>query len=424
MTDWVDFVNFAIAISGLTAALLGLSVTLNATYVKHWERRYFCATFLLLAIYVASDLIAQISMDFLGPQFVWLSRASVFCEMLSSTMLIPLLISYLLTCAGESRRGSPLLRGVLVLWSIYFALLVAAQFSTTIYSFDANNHRIIAGSLFPLLPVTAALLFVVGIIALYRRRNALTKRQRTAFAIYLIVPFLCIFLQAAFFDLRVIVLGTCGAALSMFSFVLADLVDAHIRQREREAEQHARVTALQMRPHFIYNVMSSIYYLCAEDPVRAQQVTLDFTDYLRANFDAVGQEGDIPFTKELEHTRAYLAVERARLEDKLVVDIDCPHTAFRLPPLTLQPLAENAVKHGTDPELPPLYVRISTRETPECSIITVEDTGPGFQVGLPAGYQASALGNIRERLTANGSTIDFRSREGGGTVATIRVPVQ
>ena len=90
-----------------------------------------------------------------------------------------------------------------------------------------------------------------------------------------------------------------------------------------------------MRPHFIYNTMTSIYYLCEQDPKTAQQVTLDFTNYLRKNFSAIAKDGTIPFTEELEHTRAYLAVEQIRFEGEMFVEFDTPHTAFKLPPLTL-----------------------------------------------------------------------------------------
>ena len=208
----------------------------------------------------------------------------------------------------------------------------------------------------------------------------------------------------------------------MLYLIIADQTDAYVRQIKESAQQQAQVMALQLRPHFIYNVLTSIYYLCEQDPTRAQQVTLDFTNYLRANYDAVAQEGDVPFSKELEHTRAYLAVEQARLEDRLVVDFDCPHTAFRLPPLTLQPLVENAVKHGADPELPPLHVRITTRKESDFSEITVEDTGPGFDGATSEDHTPGALDNIRERLAACGATFDIYPREGGGTVAVIRVP--
>ena len=74
--------------------------------------------------------------------------------------------------------------------------------------------------------------------------------------------------------------------------------------------------------------MMSIYYLCKQDPDMAQQVTLDFTTYLRKNFTALASEAPIPFSEELEHTRAYLAVEQAQFDDLLFIDYDTPHVAL------------------------------------------------------------------------------------------------
>jgi signal transduction histidine kinase len=441
----VYYFNLAAASAGIVAALFGLLLALMARYVERWERWYFCATFSLLLAYIGSDLVAQVALVFLGADFTWLARTCIFLELLFSAAIIPLIAAFLLRCAGESWRDSLVFRFEAILFALYVAVLVAAQFGDAVYCISADGHRIVAGPLFPALSISPVLLMVINLVALVRRRASLTQRQRIAFAIYIGIPLVSVLLQAALFDLRIVVVGTSVATLAMFALVLAGQMDAYVRQREEAYRRQSQVMALQMRPHFIYNVMTSIYYLCAQDPERAQRVTLDFTDYLRANFAAVAADGDIPFAKELEHTRAYLAVESARFEDSLIVDIDCPYTAFHLPPLTLQPLVENAVKHGADPERPPLHVRITTRKDPEFSVVTVEDTGPGFDDSiltsearkdgsdglLPSdgiadrtANPASALANIRERLVARGSTLDFTSREGGGTVATIRVPLR
>ena len=177
-----------------------------------------------------------------------------------------------------------------------------------------------------------------------------------------------------------------------------------------------------MRPHFIYNTMTSIYYLCDQDPKKAQQVTLDFTSYLRKNFTAIAREEPIPFSEELEHTRAYLAVEQAQFEDRLFVEYDTPHTHFRLPPLTLQPIVENAVKHGMDPDGEPLRIAIRTRETEEGSQITVEDNGGGFDPRENDGSHI-ALANIRERLKMMcRGKLDILPRKGGGTAVKVTIP--
>lgn len=422
MPEWVHYFNFAAAFSAFTAAFLGYLLTLTTPYVQDWERRYFRFSFGLLIAYTCTDFIAQVSLYFLGPSFVWLSKAGVFCELLFSTTIIPFITAYLLRCSGEDWRTSLLFRGVVALWAIYAAVLVVAQFTDAVYCISADNQQILTGPLYPALVAPPVLLLVVNLIAIARRSPKLTSRQRDAFFAYIGIPLASVLIQAVFFELRIIVIGTNVAALAMFGFVLGDQLSIYVHQREETARQQAQVMALQMRPHFIYNVMTSIYHLCEQDPARAQQVTLDFTNYLRANFDAVAQEGEVPFTKELEHTRAYLDVEQARLEGSLVVDFDCPHTNFCLPPLTLQPLAENAVKHGADPKLPPLHVRITTYEEAGFSVITVEDTGPGIDETDPADDPASALGNIRERLAACASTLEIFPRQGGGTIAIVRVP--
>ena len=103
-------------------------------------------------------------------------------------------------------------------------------------------------------------------------------------------------------------------------------------------------------------------------------MVLDFTNNLRKNFNAIAGADTISFSEELEHTRAYLAVELAQFEDSLVVEYDTPFTQFRLPPLTLQPIVENAVKHGMDPDASdPLIISIRTENTDGGSRIIVED---------------------------------------------------
>ena len=161
-----------------------------------------------------------------------------------------------------------------------------------------------------------------------------------------------------------------------------------------------------------------------DDPVKAKEVTGNFTNYLRNNFTAIAQDKPIPFSKELEHTKAYLAVEQARFEEQIFFEFDTPVTNFRLPALTLQPIVENAVKHGRDPELDPLYISVLTDKTENGVEIRVIDTGPGFGE-IDNDEPHIALNNIRERLEmmCNG-TLTIAPREVGGTVVTVFIPIK
>jgi LytS/YehU family sensor histidine kinase len=211
-------------------------------------------------------------------------------------------------------------------------------------------------------------------------------------------------------------------ALSMYGFALSEQIEQDRRHQLEIANQRASVMVLQMRPHFIYNTLMSIYCLCDQDPQKARQVTMDFTNYLRRNFNAVASDSTIPFSAELEHTRAYLAVEQAQFEDMLLVEYDTPVTNFRLPPLTLQPLVENSVKHGMNPYSGPLHVSVRTRRTEAGIEVIVEDNGPGFDPDDES-KPHTTLANIRQRMEMMcGGSLAIRPRDGGGTVATATIP--
>ncbi len=423
MNNAIDLINFSAAVTGLVIVLLGLFFTLAVNSLEKWTRRFFVALFSVAAAYVASDLLSQVSLIFLGPDYAVLSRIAVFCESFFSSLLMPMITVYLLRCSGERRKRTPLFASMLTLWLVYVALLIFTQFSTEIYSISSKNvyQR---GPWYFVLLVPPAAMMIMNCISLFFRRKQLTKKQRAAFTVYLLIPLGCMLIQMFSYGLLMIVIGTSVSAMIMFVFILLDQVDHSIRQQKENAAQQASITVLQMRPHFIYNTLMSIYYLCKQDAEKAQQVILDFSSYLRKNFTAIAKADAIPFEEELEHTRAYLAVEQARFKDQLLVEFDTPFTDFRIPPLTLQPIVENAVKHGMDPELEPLFISISTRRQDGYAEITVDDSGPGYQ---PADDNEPHIGldNVRERLKMMcKGDLTISRRDCGGTIVTIRIPVQ
>ena len=423
MNNAIDLINFSAAVTGLVIVLLGLFFTLAMKSLEKWTRRFFVALFSVAAAYVASDLLSQVSLIFLGPDYAVLSRIAVFCESFFSSLLMPMITVYLLRCSGERRKRTPLFASMLTLWLVYVALLIFTQFSTEIYSISSKNvyQR---GPWYFVLLVPPAAMMIMNCISLFFRRKQLTKKQRAAFTVYLLIPLGCMLIQMFSYGLLMIVIGTSVSAMIMFVFILLDQVDHSIRQQKENAAQQASITVLQMRPHFIYNTLMSIYYLCKQDAEKAQQVILDFSSYLRKNFTAIAKADAIPFEEELEHTRAYLAVEQARFKDQLLVEFDTPFTDFRIPPLTLQPIVENAVKHGMDPELEPLFISISTRRQDGYAEIIVDDSGPGYQ---PADDNEPHIGldNVRERLKMMcKGDLTISRRDCGGTIVTIRIPVQ
>ena len=206
--------------------------------------------------------------------------------------------------------------------------------------------------------------------------------------------------------------------------------ERQLRRQEKDLyELRLRALAQQIRPHFIYNTMSSIYALCKNGSPQTLPVIEDFLAYLQANYTAISQEKPIPFTEELRHIKAYLGVEAVRYDGLLEVEYDTPHTEFRLPPLTLQPIVENAVKHGMSREHALLRITVRTSKTGEGSQVDIEDNGPGFDpeqaLCAPEGAQEACIGlaNVRGRLELIcGGSLAITPRPGGGTVVTISIP--
>ena len=214
---------------------------------------------------------------------------------------------------------------------------------------------------------------------------------------------------------------------SLFSYVWLHLKFVQDHEDALMMEQRAQIMLTQIRPHFLYNSLTVIQDLCRTNPEQAENATIQFARYLRGNMDALQTNSPIPFTDELEHTKEYLTLEQMRFEDKLTVRYDIQCETFSLPPLTLEPIAENAVRHGVRGNSDGKgEVAIATREHPGYYEITVTDTGPGFDPEQPPKDQDRShigLRNVRERLAQMcGGTLNISSEPGKGTCVTIMIP--
>ena len=186
-------------------------------------------------------------------------------------------------------------------------------------------------------------------------------------------------------------------------------------------ENQISIMLSQIQPHFLYNTLNSIYQLCETNPMRARSMVNSFAEYLRNNLSTLEEPGLISFETELSHIKTYLDIEKVRFEDTL--EIGC--VDFSLPVLTVQPIVENAVKHGTSKKRGGGSVKISTSEDSDAYIIRVTDTGCGFDPAVPKndGKRHVGIENVRQRLSnmCDGS-LTIESEVGVGTHVTIRIP--
>ena len=416
MTEWIDIVNLSIISSAFMLMILGLIISITTRSMRPVTKRFFIAFFSIFLIYVGSILIEQFTFNPVASQIL------IFIESFASSVLMPLLTLLILYFAGKRPLKTISFYIAFSFFFIYLILLIITQFTTWIYYITPDNvyHR---GPFYPILLIPPVLTMLTNLICVFIHRKDLTVKQFASFLIYILIPMICMVLQILIYGYYLIMIGTAFSALAMFIIIQTEQTDLYLHSLEENARAQSSILVLQMRPHFIYNTMTSIYYLCRENPEKAQQVILDFTTYLRKNFTALEKEGTIMFTEELEHTRAYLAVESVRFENQISFEFDTPETNFRLPPLTLQPIVENAVKHGLDTEGEPLKIKISSRKSDAYYEVLVEDNGPGFSE-KESGNPRVALNNIKKRLsmTCNGF-LEIESDNTTGTRVKILIPV-
>lgn len=198
-----------------------------------------------------------------------------------------------------------------------------------------------------------------------------------------------------------------------------------VREHERDltAEQRIQIMMTQIQPHFLYNTLSTIQALCSIDPQQAAQITGKFSAYLRQNLNSLEYAGLTSFEKELEHTRTYADIERVRFPN-IRVEYAIEDAGFSLPPLTVQPIVENAIRHGVRIREQGV-IRVIARKTEDGHEVVISDNGIGFDVNTLAQKDSTHIGlkNVQERIEKMcGGSVTVVSQPDRGTTVTIFIP--
>ena len=161
--------------------------------------------------------------------------------------------------------------------------------------------------------------------------------------------------------------------------------------------------------------------MCDVSPKKAKTLTIDFAQFLRKNIDTMMSERAITFDEEMEHVSYYLKVEKMRFKDRLNVIYAIQCRNFSIPPLTIQPLVENAVKHGITKKAGGGTVKISTYEEDKNYVVEIIDDGVGFDT--ESGVTHVGLSNVRSRIAAMcHGELTVKSTVGVGTRVVVEIP--
>lgn len=190
------------------------------------------------------------------------------------------------------------------------------------------------------------------------------------------------------------------------------------------AQAQLRALKMQLQPHFLFNTLNAISVLVQKDPVAARETILRLADLLRATLEGSEQD-EVPLEAELEFMKRYLEIERTRFEDRLEVEIDVPQSLMvaQVPNLILQPLVENAMKHGVSQKRGRAKIRIAAERRNGALVLVVRDDGPGADTGaIKEGIGLSNTRNRLRQLYGEQQQVAFERPAGGGFEVSLFLP--
>jgi sensor histidine kinase YesM len=197
---------------------------------------------------------------------------------------------------------------------------------------------------------------------------------------------------------------------------------ATLERRLTEAQMAA--LQAQVEPHFLFNTLALIGRLIETDPPEAAKVHAHLIAYLRSSLPQMRSSGGATLGKQLELSRAYLAIMQARMKERLAVRFEVPDflSSSPFPPMMLQTLIENAIKHGLEPKIEGGTILVRARVDGATLVVDVCDDGIGIDLHADDGV---GLANIRERLQllyGNQAELVIEAPPGGGACASVRIP--
>ncbi len=229
---------------------------------------------------------------------------------------------------------------------------------------------------------------------------------------------------------RPIIVGMLGFSMLQATAVLLNVYD-HIQQLvsiTRElSDSRVRLMMNQLKPHFIRNSLATIRVITRHDPQKAYDLLYDFTQYLSYNIDSMQGDELTTFDVELRHIREYTNIEQEHMRHRLRMIYEIGPVDFEIPPLSVEPFVENAVKHGVWPRREGGTVWVRSEETDSAYVITVADNGVGYDTQNPPAPAVRGHGigmkYAVERIgTMVGGSVHVESEPGRGTTVTIEIP--
>ena len=424
----LQYVHFSIELWGAFFCLIAtISIAINRDFDKKGSGKLI-ALMLSSVMLMISDALAWFFRGNMTETGYYMVRISNFSAFFFGFLTMPLVAEYL-THIIKRRSGVSGLYWKYIEWGLFFigtAMLVLNTFHEFIYTFDARNtYYRLAFGLLPGIVAFIGIVITLGVVFEYLRY--MYTFEKIATLIYLLLPVVAVVIQSIFYGISFTYLSIVISALMLFISYEVNYVRYYSEKERKLAEERIRLFNQQIQPHFVFNSLSIIRYLCRKSPDDAIETIDEFSGYLRKSADLMNTESCVPVSREIDLVKNYVYMQKKRFGDSISYEFEINDTDFEIPPFTIQTLVENAIEHG---------FRLSGIESGTISVKTylkdknhfveIKDTGIGFDTdSIDDDSQTEHVGirNTRERLRLMlGGTLSINSKKGEGTEIIIQIP--
>lgn len=424
MSNMTSLLVFRFFLIGMVAMFVVSIIALSMVAFK--DSRFFwlvvlCLTFMFRVLISGNGYLVS------NYFFFGLGYETILSFIYATTYIIKLALLMHISRSLKLKNSDAFL---VIVSALFLICVFLPQFSSEII-YDSANYMFLQ-----------AVSYIIDFYLIYKISEAVAKNKRFS------IPFLiatCIIMASLVIDNYFIngyisknvefVFPVAGAVFILIVLLvqIVRIGEAHVAEKraaelkEELADINMRLMLSQIKPHFLYNALNTIKYLIKKDPKTAEQVVVKFSKYLRANMDSLTQKTPLPVEKELDHVANYTDIEQHRFGNRLnvVYDIGCKN--FVILPLTIQPIVENAIKHGINQKPEGGTVTIKTYDDEEFFYVDITDDGVGFDVNQKPDEndERSHVGvsNIKTRLREMlKATVEVESTVGVGTKVLVKIP--
>jgi two-component system LytT family sensor kinase len=426
----IQLVHITLEIWGAVFCLIIGAVIYAEKQTEHTSDRMLLMLILTDMLLLISDTVAWTFRGTMTMPGFYMVRVSNFLVFTFSFVIEIIAAEYLSSLISENngKENRAFNRAINIIAVIEFIALVISRFNNTIYTFDSHN-RYYRTKYYTVFTVAWIMIMSLMVTNVVKNRKTLGKKRYSGLMCYCIAPGAAVIVQLFHYGISILNIFITLAVFMIFVFHEAERAKREQIQAQKLNDMQVELLKSQIQPHFLFNSLTAIQTLIAKDPGEAYEAVGDFADFMHGTMNALTSDKLISIEEEMRTTDGYLAMEKRRFGDGLIIETDIADRDFVLPALTIQPIAENAVRHGIRGKNAPGVLTIKTQKDTagHMHVITVRDDGIGFDPETVCSDGGTHVGieNVRRRVELMcGGTLEIMSSCGCGTTVKITIPVK